>query len=152
MTHHRAPMFAVFALLAAGPALAHPGLESLIPLTEVYGIAVTPTPPFDVAGIRCAGLFAAQQHWAEAHRNQGMPSAARLRDIELNLDRAQIARTQAGMDLSRAHGSVQDDILSVTALYAARFQSRDQGDGLPWAGDGLITSDTAYCDILNGRH
>lgn len=139
------------AVLLPGPALAHPALESLVPLVEAYGVAVTPTPAFDVAGIRCAGLFAAQEHWAGAHGNRGMPSAARLRDIDLNLDRAQITRQQAGMDLTRAHASVQDDIYRVTALYAARFQAHDQVEGLPWQGDGLITSDTAYCDILNGR-
>lgn len=151
MRHRLAPSFALFALLSAGPALAHPGLESLIPLTEIYGIAVSPTPPFDVAGIRCAGLFAAQEHWAEAHGGQGMPGAARIHDIDANLNAAQATRQQAGMSLTRAHTSVQEDIYRVTALYAARFQAHETGEGLPWQGDGLITSDTAYCDILSGR-
>lgn len=129
----------------------HPGLQDLVPLVEVYGAANANTPEFDVAGIRCAGLFAAQETWAQTHGGAGMPSRTRIRDINLNLDRAQITRQGQGLDLSRAHGSVQEDIYRVTALYAARFRSRSSGDGLPWQGDGVITSDTAYCDILNGR-
>ena len=138
------------ALAVAAPAMAHEALRSLIPLTTVYA-ADRPSPEFDVAGIRCAGLFAAQEQWARAHGNQGMPSRARRADIDHNLDLAQITRNNAGMDLGRAHTSTQADLYAVVELYAARFRTQDSGDTVPWQGDGLITSDTAYCDLLNGR-
>ena len=138
-------------LVAAAPAAAHPALQGLVPLVEVYDARLASRPEFDVAGIRCGGLFTAQQVWSERHGGQGRPSRAQIADIELNLTRAEIARQQRGLGLSRAFTSTREDVLRVIDLYTTRFRSRDSGEGLPWQGDGLITSDTAFCDIMNGR-
>ena len=141
---------AVSLALPASATEPHPALSRLIPLVEVYS-ATGLTPAFDIAGIRCAGLFAAQEEWALSQGRQGMPSRARLNDVSLNLDRAQITRDQAGMTLAGAHSTTQADFNAVVRLYMARFTQRQSDSATPWNGDGLITSDTAYCDLLNGR-
>lgn len=138
-------------LVAAAPAAAHPALDRLIPLIEVYDARLADTPEFDVAGIRCAALFIAQQLWSESHGGEGRPSAARLADIERNLTQAELARRDEGMGLSRAYSTTLDDARRVIDLYSAHFRVRETGEGLPWQGDPLISGDTNYCDLLGNR-
>lgn len=141
---------ATLAALSVGPALAHPALGQLIPLIEVYD-ARRASPEFDVAGIRCSGLWLAQDAWADAHHGRGRPTRVRMADVDPNLTRAEIVRRGGGMDVSRAYASTRDDVLRVIDLYSQRFRARDNGEGLPWSGDPLIRGDTTYCDLLNDR-
>lgn len=144
------PLAFGLALATATGAAADPALEKLVPLLEVYD-ARKASPGFDVAGIRCAGLFAAQSEWARKNPGAGRPSKARMQDVEDNLTRAEVHRRKNGQDIVQAQESTKADVLRVIGLYTARFRSNTSGGGHPWQADGLIRGDTGYCDILGGR-
>lgn len=143
-------MLAVLLMLGAAPAPAHEALDSLVPLVQVYNTANNP-PEFDVAGIRCAGLFIAQNDWADHHGGVGRPSRAQLKDVENNLTSAEQQRRNEGQDMVTAQESIRTDVLRVYELYKARFTAAAEGGSPPWANDRLIADDTMYCDLLNGR-
>lgn len=151
---HRAAAAALAATLAAaaaGPAGAtDPALLGLIPLVEVYA-AGQPSPGFDVAGIRCAGLYAARHDWARRHPGVRAPSPAQLADIDSHLTAARLHREGQGMSMTAAHTSVQEDARRVVGLYQAHFAGRQEAAGHPWDGDALVHGDGAYCDLLGGR-
>jgi hypothetical protein len=130
------------------PALAdEPALSRLIPLLEVYD-ADKPSPGFDVAGIRCAGLYAAQQDWSEKHGGS-RPSRAQLADVEHNLTLAEQHRRNAGIPIPDARERTGKDVLRIVRLYTQRFAST--GGDPPWRGDPLVEGDMTYCDLLGGR-
>ena len=135
---------------AAAPAPAHGALETLKPLLEVYKPENNP-PEFDVAGIRCAGLFIAQNDWADHHGGAGRPTRAQLQDVEDNLTAAEQQRRNEGRDIVAAQESIRVDVLRVYELYKARFAQAPADLSPPWQGDKLIRDDTFYCEILNGR-
>lgn len=139
------------ALFQLAPALAQDPLQSLVPLIEVFAAEKT-TPGFDVAGIRCGALFAAQLDWSEKHPGQRGPSRAQQADIDPNLTGAELHRQNVTkMDSSTAFSSTRDDVLRVVGLYTDRFRKNEANGGHPWNGDKLIMGDTAYCDIMRGR-
>lgn len=133
------------AALSTSPAAAQDPLRHLLPLLEVYD-ARKPSPGYDVAGIRCAGLFVAQDDWAHRHGMRG-PSRAELASVEELLTRAEQFRRNAGFDLVAAQESTRTDVMRVVGLYQERF-SRNAKAGHPWSGDRLIKGDAQYCDIL----
>lgn len=141
---------AVALCLATAPAFANEALQKLVPLMEVYR-ADGKSPEFDVAGIRCAGLFLAQSEWARQNGGAGQPSKARIRDIETNLARAEQHRLNRGQGLVAAQENTRSDVLRVHRLYTARFTKNAAGGADPWGGDRLIRDDTRYCDLLAGR-
>lgn len=137
-------------LTAAPPALADPALDSLVPLIEVYGPGGA-SPGFDVAGIRCGGLYAAQEDWASRHRGIRGPSAAERQDIEDHLTRAEIHRREQGLSVTAAYETTLTDVQRVIGLYQDRFAANAQAGGHPWTNDPLLAGDAAYCAILGGR-
>ncbi len=139
-------------LATAAPGMAQPGLDSLIPLVEIYATVNDPTPGFDVAGIRCAALFTAQKDWADRHREVRGPTRDQIADVELNLTRAEIFRQEQGLGLTGAYQSTLEDVQRLIALYQARFAQVSTTADHPWRNDGLIRSDTSYCEALAGRN
>jgi hypothetical protein len=138
----------LFALLAsAGVAEARDGLKELVPLIELYAENANPKLGFDIAGIRCAGLYAAQADWAATHGLSG-PTRKERKDIELHLTRAELYRQNAGQSVSRAYETTRRDVLQVMALYTDRFAERAAKGEHPWTGDPLLRGDLAYCGIL----
>jgi hypothetical protein len=138
----------VLALIASvGMAQAEDGLKSLVPLIELYAQDAKPKLGFDVAGIRCAGLYAAQADWAETHGLRG-PTQKQRKDIELHLTRAEIYRKEAGQSVARAYESTRNDVLRVMDLYSDRFAKRAASGAHPWSGDSLLRGDLAYCKVL----
>ncbi|MCL4189549.1 MAG: hypothetical protein KJZ85_18265 [Rhodobacteraceae bacterium] len=149
--HAAAALAAALALAVPGPAAAtDAALLALVPLVEVYA-AGRSSPGFDVAGIRCAGLFAAQHDWSRRHPGISPPSPARLADIDTHLTAARIHREGQGMAIAAAHSSVQQDARRVLGLYQAHFAGRQEAAGHPWDGDRLVRTDSSYCDLLGGR-
>ena len=115
-------VFAALALIVVAVlAVAQEGLDDLVPLLTLYGRNGS-SPAFDVAGIRCAGLVAAQDNWARAHGTGAMPQAA-MAQVPSNLDAAEQERLNAGQDIVAANTSVQADMYRVIDLYTARFAS-----------------------------
>jgi hypothetical protein len=149
--HAAAALAAALALAGPGPAAAtDPALLGLVPLVEVYVVG-RPPPGFDVGGIRCAGLFAAQHDWSRRHPGIRPPGPARLADIDNHLTAARIHRQGQGMGIAAAQVSVQQDARRVLGLYQAHFAGRQEAAGHPWDGDRLVQTDTSYCDLLAGR-
>ena len=146
----RAAALAAAALAPAPQALAHEALHTLVPLIEVYS-ATQPSPEFDVAGVRCAALYMAQQDWAKSRPGTPRPSKAQLRDIEANLTAAEQTRRNAGLSLVAAQESIKADVLRVFALYKAHFDRTRHDNKSPWTGDPLLRGDMRYCDLLGGR-
>jgi hypothetical protein len=148
MTVARIGVAVAFIALAPVPATAqtHPALLSLIPLIEVYGPSGAPAPGFDVAGLRCAGLFYAQQAWRRDHGGAG-PSRAELAASEVHLTRTQVYREAAGLSPVEAVRTTEADALRVIDLYRERFAA-NAANGPAWRDDPLIRGDTAYCTAL----
>ncbi len=146
----RALVLGLMIVAAPAPAPAHEALESLVPLMQVYNPANNP-PEFDVAGIRCAGLFIAQNDWADHHGGAGRPTRAQLQDVEDNLTRAEQQRRNEGRDIVAAQESIRTDVLRVYGLYKARFAEAPADATPPWRDDRLVHDDTVYCNLLNGR-
>ena len=144
---------ALLALLLALPAQAepnHPALRSLQPLLEVFA-AGKKVPAYDVAGLRCAGLRLAQADWAK--RNPGIegPTAAEMDELDLMLRASEQQRLNDGMDLARAHVSIEREARRVWRLYDRRFAANQRKQGHPWAKDPLVTGDMGFCERLAAR-
>jgi hypothetical protein len=128
------------------PLAAQEGLESLIPLTELYGPGGS-SPAFDVAGIRCAALYGAQ----ERHGRQNLearPTRAQMEHFQSNLDQAQQVRVNAGLGYATARESVEEDLFRVMDLYLA-VVAENERRGRRWDDGALLHADKAYCQILN---
>ncbi len=130
------------------PVLAEEGLDSLVSLIDIYGPNGTEQ-DFDVAGIRCAALTAAQDNWNRAHGARGMPADA-MEQVQVNLTLAEQERLNQGMDRVRAMTSVQEDMFRVIDLYTARFEAIGR-ERAPWEIEQLLQGDMAYCEALNRR-
>jgi hypothetical protein len=144
---------ALLALVLALPAQAepnHPALRSLQPLPEVFA-AGQDIPPYDVAGLRCAGLRLAQADWAE--RNPGIegPTADEMDEVDLMLQASEQQRLNDGMELGRAHVSIEREARRVWRLYDRRFAANLRKQGHPWAEDALVTGDMGFCERLARR-
>lgn len=126
---------------------AEDGLRELIPLIELYSKDTNPPLGFDIAGIRCAGLYAAQADWASVHGLRG-PTQKQRKDIELFLRLAEIHRKDTGQSIARAHESTRVDVLQVMQLYTDRFAERAASGAHPWSGDTLVGNDLFYCRLL----
>lgn len=127
--------------LAPSPTLADP-LRELKPLLEVFA-ADGDSPGWDVAGIRCAGLFYAQESWRQEHGGSG-PGKKLLASAATGLEQAVQHRVALGKSLTKATLSVEDDLHRVHALYLARFAKNDV-NGHPWNEDALMKGDQSYC-------
>jgi hypothetical protein len=134
-------------LSLAGTAAARDGLSALVPLVEIYAAGAKDQPGFDVAGIRCAGLYTAQADWARKHGLRG-PSRKALKDVETHLTRAEIYRQEQGMSVPDAYKTTLDDVQTVIGLYTRLFAKRSKIGQHPWEGDRLIHGDSAYCKLL----
>jgi hypothetical protein len=128
------------------PVAAQEGLDTLVPLMELYGPGGS-SPAYDVAGIRCAGLFGAQDNFG---RENGTPRPARreMAHFEDNLEAAFQTRLNAGVEIVRAQTSVEADLFRVMDQYVAVFEANRRA-GRDWDHRSLIRGDTAYCEILN---
>lgn len=146
----------VFALLASALPLTaqaepnHPALRSLQPLVQVYA-AGQEIPPYDVAGLRCAGLRLAQADWAGRSPDIGGPTAAEMAEVDLMLQASEQQRLNDGMELARAHVSIERDVRRVWRLYDRRFAGNARKDAHPWADDPLVSGDIGFCERLAGR-
>ncbi|MBL9052530.1 MAG: hypothetical protein JNN02_02265 [Tabrizicola sp.] len=134
-------VIALALILAPLPALADP-LKTLEPLIKVFG-AEHDTPGWDVAGIRCAGFFYAQDVWRDAHGGNG-PTRRQLEKVPLALDQAVYHRVGLGQDLTTATISVEADLQRVVGLYAERFAANAK-TGHPWNDDPDLQGDRNYC-------
>lgn len=130
------------------PAVAQEGLDTLVPLVELYGPNGS-SPAFDVAGIRCAGLYGAQERWGRQDR-AARPTQAQMEAFQSNLDAAQQERVNGGMGFATARESVAEDLYRVIDLYVAVFAENDRR-GLRWDAGALMDGDRFYCDALNRR-
>jgi hypothetical protein len=130
------------------PVLAEEGLDSLVSLIDIYGPNGTEH-DFDVAGIRCAALTAAQDNWNRAHGARGMPADA-MEQVQVNLTLAEQERLNEGVDRVRAMTSVQNDMFRVIDLYTARFEAIGR-ERAPWEIEQMLQGDMAYCEALNRR-
>ena len=144
---------ALLAVVLAAPALAepnHPALRSLLPLLDVFA-AGKEIPPYDVAGLRCAGLRLAQADWAA--RNPGVegPTVAEMAEVDLMLQASEQQRLNEGMELGRAHVSIERETRRVWRLYERRFAGNARNGNHPWAGDTLVTGDMGFCERLARR-
>jgi hypothetical protein len=133
-------------ILCPLPAMADP-LQTLDPLLEVFS-ATHDTPGWDVAGIRCAGLFYAQESWRQEHGGSG-PGKKTLAKAATGLEQAVQHRVNEGKSLTRATLSVEEDLHRVHALYLARFAANDVV-GHPWTGDAVVKGDLGYCKAALG--
>ena len=136
-------------LVCAAPLRAepgHPALRSLIPLTEVYARGAD-IPGFDVAGVRCAGLMLAQFDWAARNPGVSGPTEAEMARVDLLFEASEQQRLNEGMELGRAHVSIEREARRVWRLYERRF-AENATAGHPWAEDVLIAGDQRVCDAL----
>jgi hypothetical protein len=124
------------------PALAADPLKELVPLLTVFA-ADAVSPGWDVAGIRCAGIFYAQDNWTQQHGGNG-PTKALLDAAATGLELATQHRIGQGQSLSAATLSVDKDVQVVIALYLDRF-ARNEASGHPWNGDPDLRGDQTYC-------
>lgn len=136
----------ILSLAIAPPLAAQEGLDTLVPLIEVYGPGGA-SPGFDVAGIRCAGLYGAQERWGRRDRS-ARPTAAQMQAFQSNLDSAQQARINAGTGPATARDSVEEDVFRVMDLYEQVFADNDRRGRL-WNDGPLLRGDMAYCAALN---
>jgi hypothetical protein len=125
----------------------HPALLSLLPLAEVYATGQD-IPPYDVAGLRCAGLRLAQGEWATRDPGLQGPTAEELAEVDLMLEASEQQRLNDGMELGRAHVSIEREARRVWRLYDRRFKANEGQSGHPWDGDALVTGDMAFCNRL----
>lgn len=139
-------LLALSLALAPLPAVADP-LHALEPLLEVFS-ATHDTPGWDVAGIRCAGLLYAQDHWQQEHGGLG-PSRKLLSRAATGLEQAVQHRVGLGQDLTKATLSVEEDLHRVFRLYVERF-TENAKSGHPWSGDRLVKGDLGYCKAALG--
>jgi hypothetical protein len=128
----------------------HPALRSLLPLAEVFA-AGQEVPPYDVAGLRCAGLRLAQADWAARHPEITGPSSAEMVEVDLMLEASERQRLNDGMELGRAHVSIERDARRIWRLYQRRFDSNVRKGAHPWQDDPLVTADTGFCQALARR-
>jgi hypothetical protein len=122
-------------------------LQTLVPLMEVF-TADGDTPGFDVVGIRCAGLYYAQQTWRQQNGGNG-PTRAQLEVGEISLRRTVQHRINAGMDIVSADQSTEADLRRVMDLYLARF-AQNAASGHPWRNDSTLGGDLDYCSFAAG--
>lgn len=128
----------------------HPALRSLMPLLEVFG-AGQQIPSYDVAGLRCAGLRLAQSDWATRSPDIAGPTAAEMAEADLMLEASEQQRLNEGMDLARAHVSIERDARRIWRLYDRRFAGNVRKGGHPWADDPLIMGDMGFCERVAQR-
>ncbi len=128
----------------------HPALRSLLPLQEIYA-AGQDLPPYDVAGLRCAGLRLAQAEWATEAPDIAGPSAAEMAEVDLMLEASEQQRLNDGMELGRAHVSIEREARRVWRLYQRRFEGNVRKGGHPWQDDALVTGDIRFCEALARR-
>lgn len=138
-------LLALILALAPLPVRADP-LRSLQPLIEVFA-ADGDTPGWDVAGIRCAGLFYAQESWRRKHGGQG-PKRRFLDGAAIGLERSVQYRVNLGQSLTKATLSVEDDLTRVIKLYTQRFNDNARA-GHPWQGDPDLKGDKDYCELVS---
>jgi hypothetical protein len=142
-------------VIAQSPALRaepnHPALRSLLPLVEVYA-AGKAAPAFDVAGIRCAALLIAQHDWAqEAGGDVDGPGKAGMQEADRLLEASEQQRLNDGIDLVRAHVTIERETARVLRLYTRQFR-RNAGSGRhPWEGDALLHGDLSFCAALTSQ-
>jgi hypothetical protein len=151
----RAPGLAAAALALCLPLAAqadpnHPALRNLLPLLEVFGPGQK-IPSYDVAGLRCAGLRLAQADWATRSPDFAGPTAAEMAEADLMLEASEQQRLNDGMDLARAHVSIERDARRIWRLYDRRFAGNVRKGGHPWANDPLVTGDMGFCERLARR-
>jgi hypothetical protein len=128
----------------------HPALRALVPLQEVFA-ADRKTPAYDVAGLRCAGLLLAKHDWAMRHSGVAAPTDAEMAEADLMLEASEQQRLNDGMDLVRAHVSIERDARRVWRLYERQFARNDRKNGHPWQDDPLIIGDSRFCAALYRR-
>lgn len=132
--------------LAPLPMAAQEGLQTLVPLIELYGPGGS-SPAFDVAGIRCAALYGAQEQHGRQNR-EARPTRAQMEHFQTNLDQAQQVRVNAGMGYATARESVEEDLFRLMDLYGAVFAENERR-GRRWNDGALLHGDMAYCQMLN---
>lgn len=145
-----AALLALWLPLAASAEPNHPALRSLLPLLEVFG-AGQKIPSYDVAGLRCAGLRLAQADWATQTPDIAGPTAAEMAEADLMLEASEQQRLNEGMDLARAHVSIERDARRIWRLYGRRFAGNVRKGGHPWAEGRLVTGDMGFCERLARR-
>ena len=133
-------------ILCPLPAMADP-LQTLEPLLEVFS-ATHDSPGYDVVGVRCAGLFYAQDSWRQKHGGAG-PTKALLAKAATGLELATQHRVGLGQDLTTATLSVEADFRRVYDLYLARF-AKNAESVPPWSDDALLKGDQSYCKAALG--
>jgi hypothetical protein len=143
----RASLVGVLLSLSALPVAAQEGLQSLVPLIELYGPDGS-DPAFDVAGIRCSALYGAQEQYGRDNR-AALPTRAQMQAFQANLDSAQQVRVNAGMGYATARESVEEDLYRVMDLYVDLFRENERR-GRRWDDGPLLHGDIAYCGFLNG--
>jgi hypothetical protein len=134
----------------AGAEPNHPALRSLLPLQEVFA-AGQEIPPYDVAGLRCAGLRLAQADWAAKNPGIVGPTAAEMAEVDLMLEASEQQRLNDGMDLARAHVSIEREARRIWRMYDRRFAAAVRKGAHPWADDPLVAGDAGFCTRLAQR-
>ena len=151
----RWPLAVVAVALLAGPTAwaepNHPALRQLLPLTEVYAKGQK-APPYDIAGLRCGGLLLAQYDWSARNPEVTGPDQVAMAKIDSLFEASEQQRLNDGMDLGRAHVSIEREAKRVWRLYERRFAANAKGGGHPWANDPLITGDAQVCAALLEGH
>jgi hypothetical protein len=128
----------------------HPALRSLLPLLEVFA-AGQDIPSYDVAGLRCAGLRLAQADRAGRTPGIAGPTDAEMAEVDLMLEASEQQRLNEGMELGRAHVSIEREARRLWRLYDRRFAENLRKRGHPWDGDPLVTGDMRFCERLAAR-
>lgn len=128
----------------------HPALRRLFPLLEVFA-AGKAAPGYDVAGLRCAGLLLAQNDWAARHPGVTPPEDRDMQQADLMLEASEQERLNNGMDLAKAHVSIEREARRVWRLYERHFASNARQGRHPWQDDPLIIGDSRFCAALYRR-
>lgn len=136
----------IAALAVAPPLAAQEGLDTLVPLMELYGPGGS-APAFDVAGIRCAALYGAQNRHGREYR-AARPTARQMEAYQSNLDAARQVRVEGGLGHASAREAVERDLFRVMDLYVAVMEDNARR-GRPWNDGALLRGDIAYCYLLD---
>jgi len=129
------------------PVLGQDDYRRLVPLLDIFNPA-NDTPGYDVVGIRCAGVWYAQEEWTQTHGGRGATRAQLSAGAHV-LELAVQHRIGEGRSLTEATLTVEADVLAVIDLYLARFAQNATG-GHPWRSDPLVGGDLTYCEIATG--
>ena len=138
---------AILASQAAKAEPNHPALRQLLPLAEIYAKGQA-TPPYDVAGLRCGGLLLAQFDWSARNPEVTGPDQAAMAKVDSLFEASERQRLNDGMELGRAHVSIEREAKRVWRLYERRFAANAKGGGHPWLNDPLISGDAQVCAAL----